>query len=252
MTIDYPSSNVGYADQQTGAYIGLNESYTIFESSRPFWWQVPGSVQLSAAHNIVIQNGSMTAIMGGFGVGNDPNAHTSGVGLGAQNITISGIYFTQTGHNCITVGGVQANAHHPSDARMINSDILISENVFTDTQITYTSGTPIFVSYVTDAQILHNDLSEIPYSGICYGFGWGSNDAGGSVEYANRGLYNYQPRYTTPTTLMNGLISNNLIHDYGEQHTDLGGIYTLSKSPNTLITENYIYSTNGYGNISCS
>ncbi|KIM99403.1 hypothetical protein OIDMADRAFT_127477 [Oidiodendron maius Zn] len=246
-TWNYPSGDVGYADQQTGAFIGLNESYTIFESSRPFWWQVPGSIQMSAAHDIVIQNGSMVAIMGGFGIGNDPNAHTSGVGLGANNITISGIYFTQTGHNCITVGGVQADAHHPSDSRMLNSNIMISENIFSNTQITYTSGVPIFVSYATNAQIIHNDISVVPYSGICYGFGWGSNDAGGSEEYLLRGLYNYQPIYTTPTTLTDGLISNNLIHDYGLRHTDLGGIYTLSKSPNTFITENYAYSDNGYG-----
>ena len=57
---DFPSSNIGYADQQTGAYIGVDKAYPAdeFESSRPFWWQIPGSVQASAAHNLTFTNGS--------------------------------------------------------------------------------------------------------------------------------------------------------------------------------------------------
>jgi hypothetical protein len=47
----------------------------------------------------------MVALMGGFGIGNDPNAHTSGVGVGAKNIEISKMFITQTGSNPITVGG---------------------------------------------------------------------------------------------------------------------------------------------------
>ncbi len=45
--------------------------------------------------------------------------------------------------------------------------------------------------------------TNLPYDGIDIGWGWGMNDAGGSQDYANRGTYNYQPRYTTPTTLKN-------------------------------------------------
>jgi hypothetical protein len=39
-TWNYPSSDIGYADQQTGGYIGLNISYPadLFEASRPHWW----------------------------------------------------------------------------------------------------------------------------------------------------------------------------------------------------------------------
>jgi hypothetical protein len=68
-------------------------------------WQVPGSVQASAASKITFTEGSMVALMGGFGIGNDPNAHTSGVGVGAKNIEISKMFITQTGSNPITVGG---------------------------------------------------------------------------------------------------------------------------------------------------
>jgi len=207
---------------------------------------VPGAIQVSAASNILFQNGSLSASMGGFGIGNDPNAHITGVGLGTSNIEISGMYLHQTGSNAISMGGIQADAHHPSDPRMINKDSTITENIFADVAKTFNSGVAVFVSYTTRTQITHNDVSNVPYSGICYGYGWGSNDAGGSPEYLRRGLYNYQPIYDSPTVMTGGIISGNLINNFGITHSDLGGIYTLSASPNTTISENWVFdSPNG-------
>ena len=179
--------------------------------------------------------------MGGFGMGNNAEAHTSGVGLGVKDCEISGMYFSETGANAITFGGVQADAHHPSDPAMIVSGVVITENIFAGTSRTITSGTGILVTYAADTTITHNDLSDIPYSAICFGYGWGSNDVGGSPEYKDRGLYEYQPVYDTPTILKSGLISGNLIHDYGRAHSDLGAIYTLSACPDTFTERNYIY-----------
>ncbi|KAF5603933.1 pectin lyase [Fusarium subglutinans] len=224
-----------------GGFIGLNKTYSEFEASRPFWYQVHGSVQVSAASDIKFTNGSMAAIMGGFGIGNDANAHVSGVGLGTSNIEISGMYFTQTGANSITVGGIMADAHHPSDPRMLNQKILVTENILKDTAQTITSAAGILVTYTTGTEVSSNDLSTLPYSGIAWGYGWGTNDKGGVPEYQTRGLYNYQPVYDTPTVMKQGLIAQNLIHDFGRMHTDLAGIYTLSASPDTYITGNCIF-----------
>lgn len=211
-----------------------------FESTRPHWWLIPGSVQVSAARDITFTQGSMTAIMGGFGIGNDANAHVSGVGLGTSRIEISGMDFLQTGTNAITMGGIQADSHHPSDPRMIVEYGAIKANTFRQTGQTITSSAAVFVSYTANTQITHNDLYELPYSGICWGYGWGSNDEGGSPPYVERGLYDYQPLYTTPTTMKNGLIANNLVHSYGLTHQDNGAIYTLAKSPNTTLSRNWI------------
>ncbi|KAM0326712.1 hypothetical protein ACHAQA_006585 [Verticillium albo-atrum] len=251
-TWNLPSSDLGYVDQQTGGYIGLNKTYPDnFEASRPEWFQIPGAIQLSAGHSVTFQNGSLTAIMGGFGIGNDANAHISGIGLGASNIEISGMDFYETGANAITLGGIQADAHHPSDDRMICKDNRILENTFRKVAVHITSGVPIFVTYTQGTQIIHNDISDVPYSGICWGYGWGSNDAGGSPDYIERGLYDYQPLYDTPTIMRDGYIAKNLIRSFGLIHNDLGGIYTLSKSPNTSLTENWIqYHLPGMGGMS--
>ena len=209
---------------------------------------MPGAIQISAANNIAFSGGSYTQLgAGGFGIGNDPNAHITGVGLGASNVAITDGYFTQVMGNSVCAGGVQANAHHPSDARMINSHITISGNIFYNSSSLFSSTVPIFVTYIQYSTISHNDLYISPYSGICHGYGWGSNDAGGSQTYIDRGLYNYQPLYQTPTTSQNNLIEGNLVHSFGLSHTDLGAYYTLSKSPSTVLRNNYAYDSSWYG-----
>jgi hypothetical protein len=243
-------SSIGYVDQQTGAYICENSTYTPsnFESVRPHWCQMQSAIQISAASNVFFTGGNFTQLgAGGVGIGNDANAHTSGVGLGASNIAIREAFFSQVMGNSITAGGVRGDAHHPSDTRMLSSKISIENNIFRNVSSLFSSTVPIFASYVQSSSISHNDIDIAPYSGICHGFGWGANDAGGSSEYEKRGLYQYQPKYSTPTVSRDNKIVGNLLHRYGLSHTDLGALYTLSKSPNTIIRENYAYDSTGFG-----
>ena len=104
----------------------------------------------------------------------------------------------------------------------------------------------VLATYVTNATISHNEVYNLPYTGTSIGYGWGSNDAGGSNHYAGRGLYNYQPRYTTATTASNNRLVGNYVHDVMQQMNDGGCIYTLSTNPNALISDNYCLRTNGY------
>jgi hypothetical protein len=238
----------GFVDQQTGGYIGENVTFPQFEASRPRWWQIPSAIQVSAAERISFTGGSYTELgAGGIGIGNVDNAHLNGVGLGANDVTVADGYFTQVMANSITAGGIKADAHHPSDPRMINANIHLTGNIFHNISSLFSSTVSILATYVQYSEISHNDVYSVPYSGICHGYGWGANDAGGSQTYLTRGLYNYQPLYSTPTTSMNNVIEGNLIHSYGLSHTDLGAIYTLSKSPDTHIFENYVYDSHWYG-----
>jgi hypothetical protein len=237
-----PSDGYGYVDEQTGGYIGDNNDYPEFEATRPHWQQMPSSIQISAAQRITFTGGTYSQLgAGGFGIGNDANAHTSKVGLGASDVAVREGYFTQVMGNSITIGGIQADGHHPSDARMVNTRIEITNNIFFNNSALFSSTVPIFGSYFQYSNISHNDVYTTPYSALCVGYGWGSNDAGGSPEYERRGLYKYQPKYSTATTFQNVVVEANLLHRYGYSHTDLGGIYTLSKSPSSQVTENYVY-----------
>jgi hypothetical protein len=252
-----PSSNQGYADQQTGAYISGNWSWpafgschngcSAFEAARPNWLQMPAAVQVSAANTITFSDSQFVNLgQTAIGIGNDANAHASGVGLGASNITVTRSEIARSSAGGIVVGGVRADAHHPGDQRMVNRDITISNNRIHDLGADYRGIVSVLNTYVTNATVSHNEVYNMPYTGMSIGYGWGANDAGGSDHYANRGLYNYQPRYTTPTTASNNRLIGNYIHDVMQQMNDGGCIYTLAWNPNAVIRDNYCLRTNGH------
>ncbi|TDB75537.1 right-handed parallel beta-helix repeat-containing protein [Micromonospora sp. KC723] len=252
-----PSGNQGYVDQQTGAYLAGNWNWPSFsschngcpqfEAARPHWFQMPAAVQISAANAITLSDSRFVNLgQTAIGIGNDANAHASGVGLGARNITITRSEIARSSAGGILVGGVRADAHHPGDQRMVNRDITISNNRIHDLGADYRGVVSVLTTYVTNATVSHNEVYNMPYSGMSIGYGWGSNDAGGSNHYANRGLYNYQPRYTTPTTAANNRLIGNHIHDVMQQMNDGGCIYTLGWNPDALISGNYCLRTNGY------
>nr|WP_199512691.1 RICIN domain-containing protein [Nucisporomicrobium flavum] len=250
-------SNQGFADQQTGAYLAGNwdwpalsacqEGCTQFEATRPHWSQMPAAVQVSAAEAITFSNSRFVNLgQTAIGIGNDANAHASGVGLGARTVTVTGSEIARNSAGGIVVGGVRADAHHPADSRMVNRDITISNNRIHDLGLEYRGSVATLTTYVTTATLSHNEVYNLPYSGMSIGYGWGSNEPGGSNQYANRGLYNYQPRYTTATTASNNRLVGNSIHDVMQQMTDGGCIYTLSWNPGARIDGNYCLRTNGW------
>jgi hypothetical protein len=142
----------------------------------------------------------------------------------ASNITFSGNTFTNLGQAGLGIGNdPDANA---SGTGLAASGITVSGNTFTDD-----AGT-------------HNQVDHLPYDGIDLGWGWGINDPGGSQDYVNRGTYNYQPIYTTPTTLKDNTVTYNLIFDTKNAEYDGGSIYNLSASPGSVVKNNYMYNNN--------
>ncbi|MEN3541317.1 right-handed parallel beta-helix repeat-containing protein, partial [Microbispora sp. ZYX-F-249] len=254
-----PSSNQGFADQQTGAYIAGNwnwpgdlpkscqEGCQQFEATRPNWYQMPAAVQVSAARNVTFTDSQFVNLgQTAIGIGNDANAHASGVGLGASDITVTRSEIARSSAGGIVVGGVRADAHHPTDQRMVNRNITVTDNRIHDLGLDYRGVVSVLTTYVTTTDVSHNEVYNMPYTGMSIGYGWGANEPGGSTQYANRGLYNYQPRYTTPTTASGNKLVGNYVHDVMQQMTDGGCIYTLSWNPNALISDNHCLRTNGW------
>lgn len=255
-----PSSPEGYVDQQSGGYIqgsGLapanprttcSRGCEAIEATRPNWSQLPAAVQVSAANKIAFIGDTFTGIgSDALGIGQDNNAVLAGVGLGASNISVINSNFSQIAAGGITIGGMQADAHHPSDPRMINQNFTITGNTIQSTGIDYRDSMGILATYTTNATISHNEVFNVPYTGIALGFGWGVNDPGGSPDYLARGLYNHQPIYTTPTTAKNNTLSNNYVHNYMQQLHDGGCFYTLSANPGTQINNNHCSTGGTFG-----
>ncbi|MFC8797214.1 right-handed parallel beta-helix repeat-containing protein [Promicromonospora sp. NPDC057138] len=255
-----PSSADGYASQQNGVYIKGEFEYRPadaftscsrgceqYERTRNATFQEPSAVQVSAADHITFARNTFRNLgQSGLGIGNDANATLTGIGLGASNIDVTGNVFTEVGGHALFVGGVRADAHHPSDPRMTNQDILIANNTISHVAVEYQDNSGILSTYVTRAQIVHNEVANLPYA-IDTGYGWGINDAGGSQEYVRRGYYKHNPLYQTPTTLKDNLIAGNLVRDIKPDFADSGNIYNLSASPGTVIEDNYMYNVSGVG-----
>ncbi|MDQ1021464.1 right-handed parallel beta-helix repeat-containing protein [Streptomyces afghaniensis] len=247
----------GYANQQTGAYISgtwdrpadaltsCQVGCKLFEATRPHWHQMPSAVQVSAADHITFTGNRFTQLgQNALGIGNDANAHATGVGLGTDTVTALGNSFDQNAGGGIAAGGIQADAHHPGDTRMTNRNLTLSNNLIHDVSLDYRDMSAILATYVNGATIAHNEVYNLPYSGINLGYGWGANDAGGSRDYLDRGLYNYQPVYQTATTAANNHVTDNYIHDVMQQMTDGACMYTLSASPGSTLERNYCRNSN--------
>ena len=254
-----PNSSDGYANQQTGAFIsGPKSQYPEFEATRPAWHQMPGAIQVSAAKNISFVRDRFVGLGEvGLGIGNDDNAHLSKVGLGADTINVEGCVFSQIAGGAIVIGGIQAKAHHPggdvalsaltaAQLKMIDQNITIKDNLIHDVGIDYRDFSGLLFTYTQNVVVSHNEVYNLPYSGINSGYGWGTNDAGGNSDYKTRAqgdLYKYQPLYTNPTIAKNNQIIANSIHQGMLQMNDGGCYYNLSAS-GTTFTQNYC---NGQG-----
>jgi hypothetical protein len=251
-----PSRNTGYANQQSGAYLSDESPLhpedawekcgwgcVEFESMRLKWHQIPAAVQVSAARDIVFE-GNVFSQLGqiGLGIGNEPQAHLTGVGLATSNITVSRNRFAVLSGSAIMAGGVRTDAHHPSDPNLINRDLTIADNVVVTVSQDYKDNAAILTTYIDGASIVHNDISDAPYDGIATGWGWGYNDEGGNPNYdQNQQGYVHNPKFTTPTTLRNTLVEGNRIHGVKQWYMDGGAIYNLSANPNSVIRNNHIF-----------
>ena len=78
----------------------------------------------------------------------------------------------------------------------------------------------IAAGYVGDVNIEHNEISEVPYSGISLGWGWTQ----------------------TVNCMRNNRVHANLIHHYAKHMYDVAGIYTLGSQPKSYVTENCVHS----------
>jgi hypothetical protein len=257
-----PSGSEGYASQQSGSYLsGRAVAYPAdsldvcrqgcpqFETVRNEWSQMPASIQVAASQRITFDR-DVFAHLGQYalGIGNDSDANLTGAGLGTSDITITGNIFTDDAGGAVLAGGVRRDAHHPRDIRMINRQLLVSNNRISSVSKDYLDNSAILSTYVTGALILHNDISDIPYDAIDIGYGWGMQDPGGNANYRVR-MHGYDFKgnlvYETPTTYRDTVVANNRIHGAKQLFHDGGAIYNLSAGPGTLITENYIFDNNG-------
>lgn len=128
------------------------------------------------------------------------------------------------GGNGILAGGFGPETHeahlpyNPSDNRIICTGLTIDNNLITDVTNEDWGCVGIGAGFVRDIKILHNEISEVSYTGISMGWGWNQQ----------------------PCSMANNLVQGNLIHHYAKHMYDTAGIYTLGSQPHSLIEGNVV------------
>lgn len=128
------------------------------------------------------------------------------------------------GGNGILAGGFGPESHeahlpyNPSDSRIICTGLTIDNNLITDVTNEDWGCVGIGAGFVRDIKILHNEISEVSYTGISMGWGWNQQ----------------------PCSMANNLVQGNLIHHYAKHMYDTAGIYTLGSQPHSLIEGNVV------------
>jgi len=107
----------------------------------------------------------------------------------------------------------------PSDESEICTRETIANNLVTDCGNEDWGCVGIAMGYVRGVKIEHNDVCNLPYTGISVGWGW---------TKATNGM-------------SDNLIHANHVHDVARRLNDTAGIYLLSAQPGTVVSENYIH-----------
>lgn len=143
---------------------------------------------------------------------------------GTDQDSITGCLFTNISGTAIQAGTFSEEPfethlpYNPSDARELCRNLTIGNNLISHTANEDWGCPGISAGYVEGINIHHNELRELPYSGICVGWGWTKT---GNAMHNNR-------------------IHANYIHHYAKHMYDVAGIYTLSAQPGSQITNNRI------------
>ncbi|GAA3406916.1 Ig-like domain-containing protein [Paenibacillus hodogayensis] len=200
-----PSTKNGLSDAQNN-YIrewGVSADYLI-----------RGAVNVQNAHFVTFEGNQFTRL-GSIGL------RTAD---GTQDSLIAGNTFTDISGSAIAVGDVSNDQKQTTDPRKLNRNNDVLNNYIHNIGVEYYSSAGISAGYAIDMDISHNEIGNIPYSGIHAGYGWSISPS---------------------SNLRNMRIQNNLIYDVMQKLNDGGNIYTLgttggSAGQPSLISGNYL------------
>jgi len=138
-----------------------------------------------------------------------------------RGCTITNSRFTDLGAGAIKIG---LTAQSPTDTTATGAN-KVGANIISETGKIFPGAVALFVGQSWDNQLLRNTIYNTTYTGISLGWSWG---------------------YDTPTSGRN-TVRGNLLYNIGQRElADIAGIYTLGRSPGTVISNNIIRSIRGY------
>ena len=210
----HPSQN-GLINNQAGFYRSQRSNGTVNQ-----WTVMPSAVEIKDADNLTFVN-------------NIFRRHGRGaveLAYGTNNTQFVGNVFSDVAGNGVTVFTWLADGRArpvglldtpvPEDKWCLNDKFV--NNYFVRVGTTYRGAVPVVGYYPSGMVVDHNEIVQSPYSGISMGIGW-----------------TYKP-----SPLRDNKIRKNYVHEVMYSNCDGAGIYTLSRQPGTVISENFVENLN--------
>lgn len=169
----------------------------------------PGALEIHASWNISISGCTFRHV----------GQSAIAVEDGSQSIVIRGNSFYDCSCHGIRLG--QIDDYALSDAENMNAHALIEENQFLRMGVEYRDCSALFGPYFLNATISHNDIFNVSWGGIAWGWG-GWNGAPVRPTLGNTRIMSNQIKYVNLVT------------------SDGGPIYVMAPQPNSVMAYNFV------------
>ncbi|HSW87127.1 MAG TPA: right-handed parallel beta-helix repeat-containing protein [Rhabdochlamydiaceae bacterium] len=218
-----PNGPNGYVSDQSGMLlIGTDHQPNIIGHDQHVV-PTPGNLPFTFAENIVFY-GNIFEHLGAVGLQ---------FGTGSKNNTIDSNLFNDISSAAIELGAVSTNDARPSSPVFIVQDHIITNNLITSVAAEFVDAAGIFVGFTMNTTISQNTISNVPWSGIAMGWGWGLLDKGSfpGLGHAFSGEWG---TFNTDTINSGSRIVQNRIQNFLNVLWDGGAIYTTGQQGPSL------------------
>lgn len=203
------------AIQANFALTGRNDT---FVDPSDAWEKMPAAVSVRGGRKIQLRGNRFTRL-GAAGLN---------VERGTQRSEVVGNKFADVSGSAIQLGDI--DDHHPPSESTVVARNRVTDNVIRSVAIEYAGGVGIWGGYVADNTIAHNLLSDLPYTAISIGWGWGARD------------YPGQPAATRANRVL-----RNEVDGCVQLLSDGGGVYVLGDQRDLLVAGNVVHGQRGFG-----
>ena len=216
LTFRYSSWTVPSTDGLVDVQAGMYANYCIFKTNDVGILRPSAAIYVSNTENFALKNCTVEN-MGAAGIDLHYGTKNSVIQDNLiQNISGNGV---MTGKFAVDEKNDIHIAYNPKDESDICTGDRIVNNRVLHIGTDYESSVGICAGYPRDILIANNEVAYAPYTGISVGFGWSNAD----------------------NAMKNNRILNNEIHHTSQILCDAGGIYTLSKQPDSEMSGNFIH-----------